>query len=196
MVVEGLGDRRAVSALVAKTAMVLGGHAYVAHVVEGGEWARQKKENELEKNCLLVAAEDDVEAILILVDLEDECAKVEYESSLTRLQDISHRTNLPVRLCFAVREYETWFLESFEFIKQNSPDIEWKRDELEVGAVGLRGAKECFERHLGSHYRPSIDQEKFTKRMNIQHLLATSRSFQKLAKNLSELIAAGYHQTL
>lgn len=186
-VVEGLGDRRSISALVAKTAQLLGEQVYVTHVVEGGGWGRQKKQDELEKNCLLVAADEDVVGIIILVDLEDDCAKEEYEQQIERLAAIAERVGVPVELCFSVREYETWFLQNFTHIREASTDIEWARAELEPGAVACRGAKECFERHLGSHYRPAIDQEKFTKRMNLEHLLATDRSFQKFAKVINSL---------
>jgi hypothetical protein len=186
-VVEGLGDRRAISTLVAKTAQLLGMQVYVSHIVEGGGWARQKKPDELEKNCFLAAADENVDGILVLVDLEDDCAKDEYEQQLERLASIGERLGMPVELCFCIREYETWFLQTFAQIREASPDIDWERDNLEAGAVSCRGAKECFERHLGSHYRPPIDQDKFTKRMDLSNLLEKDRSFQKFAKAIGVL---------
>lgn len=185
MVVEGLGDRKAVPSLVAKTALLFDKQVFVSHLVEGGGWDVLKTSGELERNCLLAAADGDPDEIVILVDLDDDCAKTESEVIQDRLAAASAATHLPVRLCFAVREYETWFLEGLEGIIENSPEIDWKIKELSPQQRRVRAAKELFENAMGLSYRQSIDQDKFTKKLKLDVLLRRSRAYRNFAKIIS-----------
>lgn len=181
-VVEGLGERKSVSTLVAKTAQLFGSHAYVGSIVECGSWGAIKKANGLEKFGRLLLAEDDCDCLLYLVDLDDGCPKEEYEGIVARRDEFSNSVGKPVHIVLMDREYETWFLQDLNGIKLRSPEVEWVETGPEViDAFTFRDAKGAFERHLLFTYRPSIDQAKFTKKLDLGELLASSRSLRKLA---------------
>lgn len=189
VVVEGLGDRRATPCLIAKSAALIGLHVFASEIVEGGGWDKQKKPNELEKNCLLVASNDDIAGILVLVDLEDGCPVEELNAIHERVEQLSDRIGLPIDICFCQREYETWFLETLAEIAENTPELDWQNDRVQSINTGVRGAKEEFSRCINSRYRPSIDQEKFTKKVPFDLLRLRSRSYCRLLNCLTRLVA-------
>lgn len=187
MVVEGLGDRKAFPSVVAKTGDLLNDPICVCHIVEGGEWPSLKRVGELERNCLLAAKKGDPHEILVAIDLDDLCAKQEYEQAQNRVSSLSDRLGLPVSIVFCVREFETWLLEGYAEIVINSPDIIWKEPSISIEMTRVRGAKGQFERLCGVSYRQSIDQVKFAKRLDLKSLFSKSRSYQKFTKTLTGL---------
>ena len=187
MVVEGLGDRKAFPTLVTKTAQLFGQDVFVCHIVEGGGWEVLKAPGELERNVALAAADKNPDEVLVVVDLEDDCAKNQYEENVVRLSELCTRFKIPVKLCFCVREFETWFLEGYEGIVQNSSEQDIKEKFVNPSRLNARGAKEEFERLIGRSYRQSIDQEKYAKRLELSALFGSSRSYRKFAKIVSNL---------
>lgn len=187
LVVEGLGDRRAAPSLIAKSAALIGMQAFASEIVEGGGWDRQRKPNELEKNCLLVAANDDICGILILVDLEDNCPVDEVAAIQERVSVIAERIGLPIDICFCCREYETWFLDTIVEISVETPELDWQEDCIRSVRPNARGAKEELSKCMNASYRPSIDQEKFTKKMPLDLLRVRNRSYRRLLSCLGRL---------
>lgn len=182
LVVEGLGDRKSFPSLVAKTGEAFGQQVFVRQVVEAGGWNCLRADGGLEKFCRLAAADGNVDAILVVIDLDDGCAKAEFELSAPRLVAVEQMIGIPISLCFCVREFEAWFLHCLDEIRVASDEISWQEIEELGDPDQIRGAKEVFGKHFGSRYRPSIDQEKFAKRIDIPALANRSRSFRKFIR--------------
>jgi hypothetical protein len=187
LVVEGLGDRKSFPSLVTKAAQLCGEQVYVTKIIEAGDWPKIRRPGELERFCKLASIANGVDEIVLALDLDDGCAKSEYEASLDRLAAVSCAIGKPVHLCFCTREFETWFLLNLEDLRSASPEIEWSEADPPENVEGIRAAKQAFERQLGSKYRESIDQEKFAKRLNLETLYSASRSFRKFVKSITGL---------
>jgi hypothetical protein len=108
--------------------------------------------------------------------------KDEFIASSQRLSEISNLINLPIGICFCVREFETWFLECLLHLRENNSDIGWSDRPIPEFPLSIRGEKEEFEQHIGTKYRPSVDQEKFAKRLDLKILTQNSRSYRKFAR--------------
>jgi hypothetical protein len=187
LLVEGLGDRKSFPSLVAKTGQMYGSEVYVTKVIEAGEWRKIRRPAELERYCKLASIADGVDEVVIAVDLDDGCAKVEFEAHALRLTQISEAIGKPVKLCFCVREFETWFLLNLDDLKAASPEIDWSEADPPANPEEIRAAKQAFERLIGSKYRESIDQEKFAKRLNLKSLFEVSRSYRKFTSCITGL---------
>lgn len=132
----------------------------------------------LENTIRLHKKYEDCAAVLILVDMEDHCAK---DKAFEITGRISRMEPLPfsVAVVCAVREYESWFLASLESIANRSyGDKPEKR----------RNAKGWLNEEL--EYREVHDQAGYTKALDIDLALARSRSFRRLYHAFEEIVAA------
>ena len=180
-VVEGLGDRKAIPSLVSKTALFMQHQAFVVNIVECGGWGALKKEGGIERYARLVKAGQILDRVICAVDLDDHCPVTESSSIAARVETLQHQIGIPIQLCFFTREYETLFLHGLDGIRSRSTDVEWI-DPYQVGNPGqLRDAKGTFSRAMKLPYRPSIDQDKFTKRLEIAEIIGLSRPLRRLA---------------
>lgn len=186
-IVEGLGERKAVRTLVTKTAKLFGKNVFVSGIVECGNWNALKKHNGLEKYGRLLLADVSCDMLLYLVDLDDGCPVEEFTSMSERAESFSKVVKKQVCIVLMSREYETWFLQDLDGIRERSPEVEWVNGKAFEDPLEHRDAKGIFESYLRLAYRPSIDQDRFTKRLDLTLLLTKSRSLRKLAKHLTKL---------
>ena len=136
---------------------------------------------------------ENADAILVLVDADDECPA----ESARNLADRASALNLgvPVAVVYAKREYETWFISSLPegpggriramlniASSVNAPeDVE-----------GIRGAKEWLEGRMpqNQRYRETRDQESLTHHIDMDLTHSRSRSFRRLCHAVEELVGA------
>ena len=130
------------------------------------------------------------DAILVLVDADDECP-VEVAGGLVgRASALS--LGVPVAMVYAKSEYETWIICSLsedagERIRERldiAPSVNAPED-----AENIRGAKEWLRRR-GRGYRETEDQEPLTHHIDLDRVHCRSRSFQRLCHAVEELVRA------
>jgi len=122
---------------------------------------------------------DDCAAILVLLDMDDECPE---EKAPKLVERISHIESLPfsVVVVCAKCEYEAWFLASLETIHDRQifdGDPEAKRD-----------AKGWLRRNFG--YKPTRHQAAYTRELDIALAYKRSRSFRRLHHAFQEIVDA------
>lgn len=185
-IVEGLGDIKAVPALLTRILQNEGQWSWYAGKAHQAHNLHTLKKG-LERFLRHAANEKNCAAILILLDLDDGCPKKEAESLALEIQTFN--LPQPVAIAFAHREYEAWFLASLPTIAGHyglpsdvlyEGDVESKRD-----------AKGWFkQRMLGRKYNPLIHQKKFTSLIDLELAYENSRSFRRLYHAIEQLLAA------
>lgn len=117
----------------------------------------------------------DCAAVLVLLDMDDDCAKERAYTLANRARQMETLPFSVVIVC-AVREYEAWFLaslESIHFGQQYQGDPEAKRD-----------AKGWLRKNF--RYKQSQDQAIYTQKLDIA-LAKRSRSFRRLCHAFEEI---------
>lgn len=118
-------------------------------------------------------------AILILVDMDENCPREMAQGLVRRIESMESLPFSVVIVC-ANSEYEAWFLASLESIhdQQTYPD----------DPEAIRGAKGWLKKHF--EYEPTNDQSAYTRRLDVQLAKSRSRSFQRLYHAFEEIVAA------
>ncbi len=122
---------------------------------------------------------DDCVALLVLLDMDDDCPKEKAADIVSRINQMGDLPFSVVVVC-AKREYESWFLASLETIHdgQTYPsDSESKRD-----------AKGWLRRNF--KYKQTRHQAEYTRRLDIALTRSRSRSFRRLYHAFEEIVAA------
>jgi hypothetical protein len=119
--------------------------------------------------------------ILAVLDLDDGCPKVVYESLVASLGAATGLS--PSCLVLAKCEYEAWFLASCESLKDG---IGPYPEDPEI----VRDAKGALERHLQLEfpYVETTDQPGYSSRIDLKAAYRRSRSFRKLVKDFRHLL--------
>ncbi|MFZ0548782.1 MAG: DUF4276 family protein [Candidatus Promineifilaceae bacterium] len=122
---------------------------------------------------------DDCAAIVVLVDVDEDCAK---EKAYQIVRRIHNMETLPfsVAVVCPKPEFEAWFLACLEDIL---PGLKFEDDPEEK-----RDAKGYLKQNYG--YKPTRHQATFTQMINIQTASERSRSFRRLLHAIEELIQA------
>jgi len=179
-IVEGPGDSKAVPVLLHR----LWTRAEVPHVLVTPQpfiVKRNKVVNpgELEKIVEVAAGKVGSQGgVFIVLDADDDCPKQLGPSLLERA--IRARSDVPVALVLANREFEAWFLATAEslgisgFASPADPDA-------------IRGAKERI-RQVRT-YSEQVDQQVLTREFDLHLAERRSRSFRKCVKEFHKLIA-------
>ena len=130
----------------------------------------------------------DCAGILILLDLDDGCPAIE-KSKLSK-QINSLYIHCPVSVVFAHREYEAWFLASIETIAKNKNNKFLKDLIYTKDIESKRGVKEWLTSQLpsGYSYKPTVDQARFTKLIDIHLAKQRSRSFRRLCHAIEQIV--------
>lgn len=120
-----------------------------------------------------------IDAVLILLDLDDGCAVTMAQTLTDELCRLS--PSKPLAVVFAVREFEAWFLAAARSLwgKDYPGDPESKRD-----------AKGEIQRNFEPDYMPTTRQASLASRMDLAQAAANSRSFRRLLHAVEELIQA------
>lgn len=132
------------------------------------------------------ASEHDCGGILILLDIDDGCARDEASS----LADAARALNLsvPVAVVLACREYEAWFLASL-------PTLVGHYD-LPAGLVHpgpveeRRGVKQWLTTQMppGRAYKETIHQVRLTELIDLELARQNARSFRRLRHAIEQLL--------
>lgn len=123
--------------------------------------------------------------ILILLDSEDDCPAESGPALLRQAQ--SARTDIPISVVLAHREYETWFIAAAESLRGC---ISLPSDLSSPGhPEHIRGAKEWLSEHLPRHvrYSETVDQPELTRRFDMQAARRID-SFDKLYREVTNLL--------
>ena len=120
-------------------------------------------------------------AILMLLDMDDNCPKEVYECIIPCLAAGTGVS--PSLLVFAKREFEAWFLAAAESLGENV--LPYPGDPEMV-----RDAKGALEQHLQLEfpYDERTDQPRYSAKMNLARVHSRSRSFRKLVKDFRFLL--------
>ena len=173
-IVEGRGDEEAAPVLIRRV-------LYERMSEFGIGVARPKKANG--KGNLISRFEDFLSyaqmtegcaAILVLLDSDGQCPRELGTRLAQRARAIA--VGVPVAVVCAKREYENWFLASFE--------------DFQGDAEGFRDAKEWLKRKTrsGLAYKATSNQASFSATMDIDAAFEASRSFRRLCNAVNELV--------
>ncbi len=127
-----------------------------------------------------------VGGILLLFDADKDCPKKLALNLSKKAKET--RSDLPISVVLANREYESWFLASAESLrgKHGLSDT----FEAPANIEDKRGAKEWLEKYMppGSSYKETIHQPLFTREIDIELARQNSPSFNKLYRDLQVMI--------
>jgi hypothetical protein len=161
-IVEGHGECEAVPILVRRIAQTLDpALAPVVHPVIRVPASKLVKQGEIERAIELAARKNAGQGgILVLLDCDDGCPAEDGPALLQRA--IKARSDLPVSVVFAKREFEAWFLAAAESLRgqRGLPDDLTGPPDPEA----IRGANEWLEDRMprGQSYAESADQPSLT----------------------------------
>ncbi len=126
------------------------------------------------------AAQADGE-LLIVLDCEDDCPASLGPNLLAKARTV--RSDVPITVVLAHREYETWFLAAAESLRGCAG---LPADLTPPAAPELiRGAKEWLGRHMDQSYDPIIHQAAFTARFD----LAQAKTVPSFARFVEKILS-------
>lgn len=184
-IVEGQGEEQSVRIVLER---MMGDLETYAAIDKPFRVKRNKivQPNELE-SCIdrIFSARENVNAVLLLLDADDDCPKDCGAELKARGQThIGSRGYFGVAL--ANREFEAWFLADAEGLSagiDGAPFIALPDD-----VESVRGAKERLREALGQPYRPTVDQAAFASRFDLRRAAERCRSFRKLQSELANIL--------
>ena len=177
-IVEGYGDVQAVPALIAKTSILLGNPAIASDPIRAGEWKLLRRPGVVE-GYLELAASRQWDLILVVLDLEDDCAMAEAAVARERVEQWKDGRDIKVEIVFMVREYETLFLWCPTCLPVSDNAL------LPANPDAIRGAKERVKQVANRRYKETQDQLRYTQSLDIPVLYGVSRSFRRFCKAIS-----------
>jgi hypothetical protein len=189
-VVEGHGEVQAVPVLVRRVRdLVLPGFAvYVPPGIRAGR-EQLIRGGGIERYVQLAASKiQGPGAILVLLDADDDCPKDLAPQLLVRAQ--AARSDMPMAVVLAVREYECWFLAAAESLRGHRgmpTDLESPEN-----SEAVRGAKEWLRDRTPKErmYSPAADQAALTQSMDFNQARSRSDSFDKCYREIVRLLNA------
>jgi Domain of unknown function (DUF4276) len=124
--------------------------------------------------------------ILVLFDADDDCPQTVGPEMLRRLHAL--RSDIPISVVLAKREYEAWFLAAAESIRDQrglAPDLAPPPD-----PEGIRGAKEWLRSRMPKHrkYTETSDQAALTALFDLDLARNRSGSFDKCYREIEGLL--------
>jgi hypothetical protein len=189
-VVEGEGEVTAVPVVLRRLAQETLGH-WTARFPQPHRYNRNVlvAPGGIERIVGLVAVRTpDADAILVLLDADDDCPATLAPSLLARARAARPDRHLAVVL--ANREFEAWFLAaapSLAGIRGLAPDLKAHPD-----PENPRGCKEWLthQRIDGQRYRPAADQSALAAAFDLTLARQNSPSFDKFCRDLERLLTA------
>jgi hypothetical protein len=186
-IVEGHGECEAVPILVRRIARSLDpGLRVSVHPVIRVPGSRLVKRGEIERTVELLARKNGGQgAILVLLDCDDGCPAEEGPALLDRAAKA--RSDMPVSVVLAKREFESWFLAAAESLRgqRGLPDDFTGPPDPEA----IRGAKEWLADRMprGQGYSESSDQPALTAVFDINAARRVD-SFDKCHREVARLL--------
>lgn len=123
------------------------------------------------------------DAILVLIDAEDDCPAQEGPRLLREAREL--RPDRRTRVVLAKHEYEAWFLAATASLRGErgfAPDAE-----IPPEPEAVRGAKEWMSARMEKPYSETIDQPGFTGHIDLDQARAAD-SFDKLYREMDALL--------
>ena len=191
-VVEGDGEVAAFPGLLSR--IVLEKHNRPDVIVAQGKTGvvnakgRPNLENKLEKFLQHAQNKPDCDAILVLLDADNDCPVILGQQLSQRCDQIG--TKCPVQVVCARRSYESWFLASLESIKGKSiiPYTAVLSDDAEDLPDPKRWLND--QRPPGQAYKETSHQAALSSFIDLDLAHKNSRSFRRLCHALEQLLAA------
>ena len=148
---------------------------------------RQNLERNLEKFLGHAQNKPECDAILVLLDADDDCPIDLAQGLLERGKQLGLTS--PVQIVCANRSYESWFLASLDTIKGrgNIPDTAI----LSQAAEDVSNPKQWLTDQMptGQAYKETIHQASLSQSIDIGMARHNSRSFRRLCHALEQLLA-------
>ena len=189
-VVEGVGDVAALPGLLTRILLekynrtdvnVAQGKSKV--VVANG---RMKLESKLEQFLQHAHNKPECDAILVLLDADDDCP-VDESRHLSRRCEQFHSI-CPVEVVYAHREYESWFLASLDTIRGQGviPDTV----SIPTPVEDVNNPKQWLTDQMppGRAYKETTHQASFSGLIDVELAYNKSRSFRRLCHALEQLL--------
>ena len=191
-IVEGRGEERAAPGLIRRILEERLGRYDIPRIKSIPTKGKLKLLRGFEQ-FLRYATSESADAILVLVDADDECP-VE-QARILADKASGYNLGVPVAVVYAKSEYETWFISNL-----SDGTGEAIRARLDIDPLvnapenveDIRGAKEWLRgRMRGSQrYRPASDQEGLTHHIDMDLTHRRSRSFRRMCHAVEELVEA------
>ena len=147
--------------------------------------------DQLGRYIRLAALRADADSILIAVDCDDDCAKIEVEGMSKLLLPLAAELKKKIGVCFFVKEFECLFLHCLEEIAARHADYKIqlpcpvKPEKIET----VRDAKGMITRQMQTgSYKETRDQSQFVHSLNIEKLMVHSRTAQHIANCIKFLL--------
>jgi uncharacterized protein DUF4276 len=186
---EGKGEVEAVPILVRRIAQALDPSSNVRfHPPFRIPWTKLVKPDELERTVELAGRRAGRQgAILIILDCDDECPARLAPQILARARHA--RSDLPIGLVLAKREFEAWFIAAAESLrgKRGLSSMLTAPEDPE----SIRGAKEWLTARMSGsrHYVETLDQPALAAIFDLD-LARRAPSFEKLWREVAVLLRA------
>lgn len=196
LIVEGYGDLAAVPALVVKSAMMFNINVVVSNPIRSGGVDKLRRAGELERFVTMAACRPDANLVLLVIDLDDDCAATMQKEFKQRCKDIEKRYCKPIEFCFIIKEFECWLLADLVNLREKCRDYNWLQDFRCERHYDIRGAKAMLGRAMRRHYKETVDQLKLAKALDLISLFSKDRSFRKFVKSVTQINYAILNQRI
>lgn len=185
-VVEGDGEIAALPVLLRRMIPELGCYVEVGSAPVKRHRTDLRDEQRFRTGLRLALTRDNVSALLVLFDLDDDCAR-DLMPNLRRWagEEVAH---LPHTIVLARHEYEAWFvaaLESLRGVRQIAADAAYA-DDPEI----KRDAKGVISSFMpkNTSYSPTADQPALSAAFGFGQAYRRSSSFQKLVNEVCRVL--------
>jgi hypothetical protein len=142
--------------------------------------------NKLDKFLQHAQNKPDCDAILVLLDADNDCPVILSQELSQRCEQVG--TKCPVQIVCARRSYESWFLASLDTIKGQSiiPDTA----DFTGDAEAIANPKQWLTDQMppGRAYKETADQSSLSSRIDLDLAHANSRSFRRLCHAVEQLL--------
>ncbi len=189
-IVEGDGELQAVPLLLRRVLDHLKENAI--QIAAPKKLKRHTIESKLPSALKHAANEKDCEAIIVMLDADDDCA----QELAARMSWIASQQNitLPVAMVCPNAEYEAWFIASIDAIRGHSighrKALFDSTTSCPKDVEGIRDAKGWLSDRMleGKSYKPTQDQAPLTARIDFDLAAGRSRSFRRLCHAVQEIV--------
>jgi hypothetical protein len=187
-IVEGHGEVQAVPIFIRRIAAIVDPTLFV-DVKQPLRVSRSKliRDQELERAVEFAARKTGSQGgVLVLVDSDDDCPAKLGPALLKRARKT--RSDLPIGLVLAKREFEAWFLAAAESLRgrRGLPDNLSPPPDPE----SIRDAKKWLRQRMirGTTYSETLDQPALTAIFDMDQATRSSASFDKCIRDITSLI--------
>ena len=183
-IVEGHGEVEAVQKLINKINSILNVNGVFVNREE--RVPRGKLGLEIAfKKALRRASSKLPDAIIVIFDLDDDCARVIIPQQIQwSIEEIGH---IPVAICAARKEFEAWFLAGIESLRSEAGIA--AQSVLQRDPEIISNAKsELIRLQSGRPYNPPEDQKRYVSQLDLYEVFRSASSFRKLVKEYSNLL--------